>query len=345
MVIKKDSILCFVFCAILIIAFDSVHSNESLPTAEHALKYPRVDKSLLLDIDKAGSTYVSAGERGHILWSNDGSTWTQAEVPTRSTLTAVTMVDEDHGWAVGHDAVILNTNDGGRTWQRQYYAPEEETPLLDVWFENISRGIAVGAYGMYLLTEDGGKTWEISKMRINRSSEMESTADASDELIDFYDLHLNAIAESADRILYIVAEAGKIYSSSDKGMTWNELPSPYVGSFFGVLPLENGALLVFGLRGNIYRTENDGRTWEKIDSNTHNIITNGIQLADGIILLTGLGGTLLVSHDQGHVFKLIAKKNRSGIASLIETDDGRIIVTGDNGINSFEPQNLELKND
>ena len=51
------------------------------------------------------------------------------------------------------------------------------------------------------------------------------------------DFHLNRIVGASGSRLYIAAEAGHLYRSDDAGRTWNELPSPYEGSFFGVLPL------------------------------------------------------------------------------------------------------------
>ena len=48
-----------------------------------------------------------------------GHTW--SAFPTGSTLPlrAITFVDDQHGWAVGQLGLILHSNDGGRTWQRQ----------------------------------------------------------------------------------------------------------------------------------------------------------------------------------------------------------------------------------
>ena len=51
---------------------------------------------------------VAVGARGHILVSSDaGATWTQSpHVPTLALLTAVTMLDEQRAWVVGHDETI-----------------------------------------------------------------------------------------------------------------------------------------------------------------------------------------------------------------------------------------------
>ena len=62
------------------------------------------------------------------------------------------------------------------------------------------------------------------------------------EIMEGSDYHLNHIARSGTGRLYIAAEAGTIYRSDDDGQTWISLPSPYHGSFFGTLPLENDSL-------------------------------------------------------------------------------------------------------
>ena len=71
--------------------------------------------------------------------------WTQAKVPTRALLTGVYLHDSQLGWAVGHDEVVLRTRDGGATWERVHYAPENERPLLDVWFADAEHGLAASA--------------------------------------------------------------------------------------------------------------------------------------------------------------------------------------------------------
>src|SRR5450830_1044344 len=65
-----------------------------------AIESPKAAKGLMIDVAHAGSRLVAVGDRGHILYSDDqGSTWTQAKVPTRQLLTAVFFVDDQQGWA------------------------------------------------------------------------------------------------------------------------------------------------------------------------------------------------------------------------------------------------------
>jgi photosystem II stability/assembly factor-like uncharacterized protein len=272
------------------------------------------ERSLLLDIAAVGERVIAVGERGHALVSeNAGSNWTQAQVPTRSMLTAVAMVDARHSWAVGHDAVILHSADGGNVWTRQFFAPEKQTPLLDVWFADSVHGLAVGAYGLVLETHDGGKNW---KRRI-----------ISEEEPHFY-----AITEGANGTLYVAGEFGSLFRSRDRGKTWQSLGSPYKGSFFGALAHSGGALLVFGLRGNLYRSEDSGQKWRRVETGTTASLMSGTELADGAIVIVGLSGTVLVSRDEGRSFTKDNRTNRQGIAAVAEAGSGQLLMVGEAGL-------------
>lgn len=288
---------------------------------------PLAARSLLLDITRSGSRFIAVGDRGHVLRSDDsGRTWKQASsVPTQSLLTAVHFVDERLGWAVGHDEVILATTDGGDTWTKVQFAPEAEQPLLDVWFADAMRGIAVGAYGAYFTTTDGGKSWVASKFA---AQPVATESEFSEDLPPDY--HLNRIV-SAGKRLYIAAEAGQLYRSDDAGATWSALPSPYEGSFYGVLPLDGDSLLAFGLRGHAFRSDDAGATWRELDTGTVAMLTDGVRLADGTIVLSGLSGTLLVSRDGGASFDLLQQSDRKGLAALVPGSAGDVVVVGEAG--------------
>ena len=242
---------------------------------------PLAASSLLLDLAVAGARIVAVGERGHVLLSDDhGATWRQAKsVPTRVMLTAVFFIDPEYGWAVGHDETILNTADGGETWTRSHFAPEAQQPLLDLWFANRVSGIAVGAFGAYFTTNDGGRHWASAKFaplapapKHDAPSGNESaTSDEGDVPPDY---HLNRIVGVGNR-LYVAAEGGQLYRSDDRGASWRVLPSPYEGSFFGLVPIRGNGLLAFGLRGHLYRSADSGETWTRLESHTTAMLTDG----------------------------------------------------------------------
>jgi photosystem II stability/assembly factor-like uncharacterized protein len=283
----------------------------------HALKARLAARSLLLDIAAADGRLVAVGERGHILFSDDrGVTWTQADVPTAVTLTGVFLLDRNIGWAVGYDAVILRTGDGGRTWELQRSAPEEERPLFDVYFADASHGFAIGAYGAFLATADGGTTWE-------------------ERSISEEDVHLHHVARAASGALFIAAESGTLFRSDDGGASWRELPSPYEGSLFATVPLEGKALLLLGLRGHLFRSEDGGESWTAIASGTEAMLTDGVMLGDGRVVVTGLAGVVLVSGDHGRTFAVHQQPARQGIVAVAPAGDGAIALAGEFGVRTM----------
>ena len=288
--------------------------TQASGNTQPAVQAPLAATSLLLDAAMAGARIVVVGQRGHILVSDDGgASWKQARVPTRALLTAVHMHDENTGWAVGHDAVILRTDDGGDTWRLMHRAPEEERPLLDVWFRDKDTGFAVGAYGYFLATRDGGKTWT-------------SRAISKD------DFHLNEIVPAGAERLYMAAEAGVAYRSDDGGNTWHELRSPYAGSWYGALVLDEDRMLLLGLRGHLFLSEDGGESWTQVATGTTATLTDAVRLPSGIVLLTGLEGTLLTSRDGGRTVSTTRLASRQGISSALALADGTVLLTGEFGV-------------
>ena len=281
---------------------------ESGPIGEMA------QRLLLIDAAHPGSRIVAVGDRGYVIYSDDqGAHWSRAKAPPGPLLTAVTFVDAKAGWAVGHDAVILATTDGGLNWALQFSAPAEQRPLLDVLFLDSRRGIAVGAYGAYYETADGGNSWNARKVL--------------DE-----DRHLNGLARSADGKLVILGESGTILLSSDEGKTWSAVASPYKGSLFGAVTAEDGAIVAYGLRGRIYRSTDAGATWKQVDNASAATLMGGTKLPGGAIVLVGAAGTVLVSRDHGQSFQKADSGGTRALAGAVLGAPNTLLVMGEGGV-------------
>lgn len=319
------SVLMFTGAPLQAASDDGSHYSVASAKASH---------TLLLDVASLGKRLVTVGDRGHILYSDDnGASWVQAKVPTKQMLTAVFFIDDSHGWAVGHDAQILASTDGGTTWVKQFEDLEREAPLLDVWFKDRNNGYAVGAYGALLETTDGGANWE----------------DVSDRMDNEDAYHLNAIVEVKDSGLFIVGEQGAMFRSADWGRTWETLEGPYEGSLFGALGAdEAGALLVYGLRGHLFRSADFGTTWQAISLNTANNgplefgLADGNRLADGSIVVVGHGGTVLKSTDNGRTFNVTNRADRLSLAGVAAMENGNLILVGQGGVHAATPTGADL---
>ena len=279
---------------------------------------------------RAGSRIVAVGQRGHIVFSDDGGTsWTQAKVPVSSDLVAVTFPTPAHGWAVGHDGVVLHSADGGATWARQldgralgqllghsYKRLAEqgaENPFLDVWFANERAGFVVGAFNLILRTEDGGETWQPWLDRTDNAK----------------DLHLYAI-RAAGAHLFVAGEQGLLMRLDPQAGRFRAVETPYKGTFFGIAGDEN-SVVAFGLRGNALRSTDGGKTWTKVETGVQVGLT-AASSHDGRFILVSQAGHVLSSHDDGATFKPVKVERATPAAAVVAAAPGVVVIAGPRGL-------------
>lgn len=296
-----------------------------LAQAEESVLAPRAENSLLLDIAVAGKRLVAVGERGHILLSDDdGLRWRQVVAPTQATLTAVWFHDAHRGWAGGHDAVVLRTDDAGEHW-KIVHQDEGGAPILDLRFLDGERGLAVGAYGLQLVSEDSGAHWSPRVFRPERAGRGIPASEAT------ADHHLHQLAQDGDGRLFLAAEAGRVFRSDDSGVRWDELDAPWEGTLFGLIALPEGVVLAMGLRGRLFRSGDGGNSWSMLDSGVQSSLYGGLRLSDGRVLVYGAADTLLVSRDGGRRFEMLPATTRLAITSASEIPGMTLVTVGEGG--------------
>lgn len=300
-----------------------------------AYQMPLASKALLTDIVTVGETGLAAiGDRGHILLSQDGESWQQAQVPVQSLLTSIYFTDAQYGWAVGHDATILHTQDAGKSWQIQQFLPQTDKPLMDIYFFDRQHGFAVGAYGLFYTTTDGGAQWQptfhlslVSEDDQEYLAELEET-DPESYLLERESVlpHFNRVMVQGEHVL-MVGEAGFVAMSDDAGQSWQRLPEFYNGSLFDIHRSQQGSLIVAGLRGNVFRSTDNGQNWQAIDV-PHEATLNSIFEDNAANLyLTGNAGTLLKSSDDGQHFTDLTQADGRAILNGLAWSDRLLLVT------------------
>lgn len=302
--------------------------------------------SLLVAGARAGRRIAVAGERGHVLTSDDdGATWSQAQVPVSVTMTALCFADERNGWAVGHRGAILKTDDGGRTWQRQLDGravnrlvadavasdaslPREaarfaqdgaDKPWLAVACVDARRAVVVGAFGLGVTTADGGRTWSLLATLLRESGLK----------------HVNALVAYRHGFV-LVGEQGLLLRTSTDAAAVHRLDTPYAGSFFDVIATAAGDLLALGLRGHLYRSSDDGATWAREEVPSSQTLAVGLACHDGPVLLADETGALFRSTDGRAPFARLPTPAAFPLAALVEAADGRVIAAGTRGARRLE---------
>jgi photosystem II stability/assembly factor-like uncharacterized protein len=275
--------------------------------------------AMMLSSTRAGKRIVAVGDHGIVLLSDtDGADFRQAKsVPVRSTLTAVCFVDEKTGWAVGQWGVVLRTDDAGETWTVQRSDTTTDRPLFSVYFKDRNRGWAIGLWSLVLETKDGGKTWNTVQIPPPPGRKRA-------------DRNLEKIFANRMGTLFIAAEQGLVLWSYD-GEKWNYVNTGYKGSFWTGISLNNGTLLVGGLRGTIYRSNDDGRSWKESKTTLTSSITDFAE-AGGKVFAVGLDGVTLESDNGGVSFQGTQRPNRTPFTTLCVNSVGKIVKFSKQGV-------------
>ncbi|WP_394205816.1 WD40/YVTN/BNR-like repeat-containing protein [Shewanella waksmanii] len=303
---------------------------------------PLADKSLVLDIATFSDTSVAVGDRGHLFTFN--GQWQQVPSPTKALLTKVFLASAEKGWAVGHDATILHTQDGGQSWQVQMSSPEIEKPLMDVLMFDDTSGIAVGAYGLFYRTQDGGKTWQDEyhqELLFEEDIAYLEELKAEDEALYLSERstllpHFNRVVRLNSGALLMVGELGLVATSDDLGYTWQKQDFVYEGSLFNSVVTETG-VYVMGLRGHLFYSNTGTGNWQEIPLPTKATINGGIVLNETTVRLVGNAGIILDVKQTGEA-DLIAQRQGENLVSIMTDPQGQLWIGGTKGFVKLEQE-------
>ena len=167
---------------------------------------------------------------------------------------SVRFTSKRRGWIVGSlsrgenvtDSLVLSTDNGGASWQRQRVPVRDELIHLD--FAGDKRGWIVGSGGRILHTRDGGETWAVQ----------DSNTTAALYHVEF----------QGDERGWAVGERGTILRTEDGGQTWRAVPPRVRTTLLSVKFVNKEEGWAVGRGGVILRTDDGGSTWKQQESNT-----------------------------------------------------------------------------
>ena len=207
--------------------------------------FERGDRLYGLAIQPNGKTWL-VGSHGKILagdGASDSQRWRIVEAPVQGALQDVAAWDDRHLVAVGDDATVVVSQDGGQQW-RTIPVPRNAVAnkLLRLATAAQGRAWAVGEGGALLVTADHGQTWQAL-----RAGE---------------DIAWNDVAVRDDRG-WVVGEKGRILVSADGGTTWREVKSPVKTSLMAVAFRNARDGVAVGLDGVVLVSRDGGESWQE----------------------------------------------------------------------------------
>ena len=170
-------------------------------------------------------------------------------------LYSVRFTSKRRGWVIGSlsrgdnvvDSLVVQTTDGGASWNRQRVPVSDELIHLD--FDGDKRGWIVGAAGRILHTRDGGESWTLQQSRTTAT--------------------LYHVEFRGDDRGWAVGERGTVLRTTNGGETWTAAARvPVRSTLLSVKFVNDDEGWAVGRGGVILRTGDGGQTWVQQESRT-----------------------------------------------------------------------------
>jgi len=205
--------------------------------------------------------------------------WQVINVPTDAKLLDIGFADNSqHGYLVGSNATLLETNDGGETWQPLKLELDDSRYRFNSVSFSGQEGWIVGEPSLLLHTTDEGQSWS----RIALSEKLPGNPIA-----------ITAIAPNTAEM---ATDVGAIYQTSDGGQNWKASLEAAVGVVRNLERSADGKYIAVSAKGSFYSTWNPGENaWEPHNRNSSRRLENMGFTKDGQMWLLARGGQVQFS--------------------------------------------------
>jgi photosystem II stability/assembly factor-like uncharacterized protein len=213
------------------------------------------------------------------------SPWQPVPLATTANPLDVAFRDDRHGFLVGSNRLILETEDGGASWQeRALDLPVEENfRLISIDFRG-DEGWIVGQPGLLLHSSDGGRQW--TRLFLDTKLPGEPYL----------------ISALGPKQAELATNVGAIYRTEDAGASWQALVGDAAGSVRDLRRGDDGRYVSVSSLGNFFATWDPGQpSWQVHQRvSSQRLQSMGFQ-PDGELWMVARGAQIRLNSEPGDV--------------------------------------------
>ncbi|MEA5506794.1 photosynthesis system II assembly factor Ycf48 [Halotia wernerae UHCC 0503] len=205
--------------------------------------------------------------------------WKIISVPTDAKLLDIAFTNNpQHGFLVGSNATLLETNDGGNTWEPLTLALDDPRSRFDSVSFADQEGWIVGEPSLLLHTTDEGRSWS----RIPLSEKLPGSP-----------ITIKALS---DNTAEMATDVGAIYKTTDGGKNWKAQVEAAVGVVRNMERSADGRYVAVSAKGSFYSTWEPGQNaWVPHNRNSSRRVENMGFSENGQLWLLARGGQVQFS--------------------------------------------------
>ena len=272
-----------------------------------------IARMLLTLILLAASNFLSAAAFGQNQWTR------QSPRPAARDLTGVAWATPTHGFASGESRTLIETFDGGATWQSANVGASTSDPFYNVYCRDGANCFVIGNSGSggpdHWRTTDGGASWQrLTNFPVGGS---------------WY--HIDFVSASVG----FMGGNGAVARTTDGGATWPlmsgypDCPVMYGMDFRDAQVGLAGGNRVSTTDGGpgIFKTTDAGVTWvRKFPQSANDVIW-----LNNTTAIATVGTSIYRSIDEGETWSQISNQISTGLGDMTVLPNGTIVGVSDAG--------------
>lgn len=219
-------------------------------------------------------TLVCVGCSG--LPTTTANPWEIIQVPTTEKLLDIAFTgNSNHGFLVGGNSTLLETQDGGNTWNSLNLQLDDQLYRFNAVSFSGDEGWVTGEPSLMLHTTDGGKSWS----RIPLSNQLPGNP-----------VSITALGSKSAEM---VTDVGAIYRTTDSGLNWKSQVEDAVGVLRNLKRSSDGRYVAVSAKGNFYSTWTPGQdSWVPQNRNSSRRVENMGFDSHGQLWMLARGGQI-----------------------------------------------------